>query len=239
MTSSGAPPDPLRAVRDAVRDTLRASGRARRRDVETCLDVSARHVGVALWASGLERIWRTNEAVGNPPLLGLDHALLITATPTLLFGSAVTALDQCVAAAAFYEAASVNGGFKNRWGNWYATGDLYQGSLRASTPFAAPLWFDAWFDGLIADPAWDLTKPFRNRQLHQVQPRSAAISVPTITATVHVGGSPASPPPPSRPAQSVEQFGSTLNSTGLDVNKHYDEVGSFTLRHWSSFWQQF
>ena len=104
MTSSSVPHDPLRAVRDAVRDTVRASGRARRHDVETCLDVSARHVGVALWASGLERIWRTNEAAGNPPLLGLDHALLITATPTLLLGSAVTALDQCGAAAAFYGA---------------------------------------------------------------------------------------------------------------------------------------
>ena len=80
-----------------MRDNIRTSGRPRSHDVETCLDVSSRHVGVALWAAGLEQVWRRNEADGKPPLLGLDHELLVTATPTLLFGSAVTALDQCVA----------------------------------------------------------------------------------------------------------------------------------------------
>ena len=144
-----------------------------------------------------------------------------------------------MAAAAFYEATAGGQGFKDKWGNWYATGDLLKGARRVPTPFPAPPWFDAWFDSLIADPVWDLTKPFRNRQLHQIQSRSVTIHVPTITGRVHVGGTPRPAPAATPTARSVEQFGPTVTSTGLAVNEHYDEVSDFTLRHWTSFWRHF
>jgi hypothetical protein len=240
MTTASTPhSDPLRAVRDAVRDSIRTSGRPRCHDVETCLDVSSRHVGVALWAAGLERVWRRNEAAGEPPLLGLDHALLVTATPTLLFGSAVTALDQCVASAAFWEAATPGKGFKDKRDKWYSTGDLLKGAKREATPFPAPPWFDSWFDALVAHGAWDLTKPYRNRQLHQIQSRSVAMHVPTVTVTASVGGSRREPRPTPPPASSVEQFGPTITPGGRDVQQHYDEVSAFVLAQWTAFWQHF
>lgn len=229
----------LQAVRDKARRRIRASGRARAHDVETCLDISSRHVGVTAWAAQLERLWRANEAAGRPPLLGLDHPWLISATPTLVFGAAVTALDQCVASAAFWEAHAATDGLKDRWGNWYSTGDLFKGSMRRRTPFSAPPWFDAWFDAVVADPAWTLTKPFRNRQLHQVQPRSIGLSVPTATITVNGAGR---EPPQQSPADSesaVEQFGTTVKPGARDVNQHYAEVSAFALDQWTSFWQNF
>ena len=218
-----------------MRDNIRTSGRPRSHDVETCLDVSSRHVGVALWAAGLEQVWRRNEADGKPPLLGLDHELLVTATPTLLFGSAVTALDQCVASAAFWKAETPDEGLNKR-GNWYSTGDLLNG---APPGFKAPPWFDSWFSTLVADGAWKLTKPYRNRQLHQIQPRSVQVYLSTVTVTASVGGSRPEPRPTPPPASSVEQFGSTITPGGRDVQQHYDEVSTFVRAQWTAFWQHF
>jgi hypothetical protein len=234
------PLDQLQTVRDDVRERIRSSGRARAHDVETCLDISSRHVGVTAWAAQLERAWRGNEVAGQPPMLGLDHALLTAATPTLVFGSAVTALDQCVASAAFWEAATKTDGLKNlKSGSWYSTGDLDKWSKRAPTPFDAPPWFDKWFDEMMADPAWGLTKPFRNRQLHQIQPRSVELRLPTVELRVRVGGAAPPPKPAADTGSSIEQFGHQVTPGGLDVNQHYAEVSAFVLTHWTSFWRHF
>lgn len=199
------------------------------------MDVSARHVGVVGWAAGLERMWRANEAAGHPPLLGLEHAWLVTAVPTLVFASAITAIDQCVAAAAFHAATGSDSGTKKN-GNWYATGDL---TASKPPPFQTPAWFPAWFDTLAADSRWDLTKPFRNRQLHQVQSRSVVIAVPTIYTAAVAGGEPTPLPPPTSPPVGIEQFGAAVVPGGRNVADHYDEVRAFTLEHWSAFWKHF
>jgi hypothetical protein len=88
-----------------------------------------------------------------------------------------------------------------------------------------------------ADPAWTLTKPYRNRQLHQTRPRSVELTLPTVTVTVNVGGKDPSPTLPVDPASSVEQFGPTVTPGARDVNQHDAKVSTFTPTHWTSFWQ--
>jgi len=202
--------DDLLELAQPFRDPIRSSGRGYRHEVETRLDVSARHLSTVELGRQLEPCWRRdNEAIRTH--LPTDHGTIVTAAQTLVFGGAQACLELCASAVV-------------HWHGRPAANDrdFDLGDLRSSALNKAGLtldsWAVAWRDRTRGDSRFAIWDRDRGAQIHRIVRRSS---------TVFVGSAPTS--------QSWLSASDSIDPND-PVEDVYETVLNFTREAWMEFW---
>lgn len=235
--------DELVALTALWRESIRR-GEAPTNDVETRMDVSARHVATAAFGAQLEPAWQAYDKQLAAIFPGLGHATAVTAAQSLVFGNAMTALDMCASAAATWCSAPPIG--EDREHDLGSLISRKSGAPTVRQPQWSPAWLTAWATALANDPRFGALWSFRDRQTHRVVRRSTSVTPRTVTPSLTVPtlrlGSAAAPssngsPEPSTAAPaSRETFGPYAAADEPAVAATYDECVSLTRERWESFW---
>ena len=188
-------------------EAIAASGNAYQNPVSARLIVSSRHLCAAVLGEHLEPIFQHRNAAFTS-VLPIDHATVITAAQTLVFGDAMASLDLC-ASAAFYWSGIAPTKVDREFDLGFIAKPTWAPQL--------PPWVTGWHANLLADGRWTTVEQFRHAQIHRLVRRSTKVGGP---GGPEITLSPSSQQDPDQPVENV-----------------YANVNACALEHWRIFWQ--
>lgn len=192
-----------------LRDPIRTSGKPYAQEIETRLDVSARHLSTVELGRQFEPWWHEEERMGEPNL-ATDHATVITAAQTLVFAGAQACLDLCASAIVHWHGVGAN---RDRD---HDLSDLKSQRTR-ELGFELEGWARNWRNQTTGDDRYRFLDRYRGAQVHRIVRRSATVRLGTATNEAWLSPSPAEDPTDP-------------------VDDAYCRVAEFTRSAWAACW---
>jgi hypothetical protein len=152
-----------------LREPIRSSGRPYAHEVETRLDVSARHLSAAHLGPVLEPTWHADPE-RFAAVLPTDHATVTTAAQTLTFAGSMATLDLCASALLRWI------DHRPRADREFDMGSLHTKCLRREG-VTLPAWADDWRRRLRSDATWKALRAYRDGQLHRIVRRDSTVTI--------------------------------------------------------------
>jgi hypothetical protein len=159
--------DELLEFAKPLREPIRASGRLFAHEVETRLDVSARHLSAACLGMAMEPAWHTDDDRFRS-VLPTDHGTVVMASQTLVFASCHAALDLSTSALLMWL------GYPPPEGREWEVATLHRKRLKEEG-IVLPPWARTWRDGQRGDNRAGVSTGFRHAQVHRIVRRDSTV----------------------------------------------------------------